>query len=53
MGAVVDLVNGQLDCKELNSVFLLQIDPPGKGLPDRATYDSFSNAVPDGIPTNF
>ena len=52
MGAVVDLVNGHLDCKELNSVFPLQLDPPGKGLPDGASLDSFSNAVPAGIPTN-
>ena len=52
MGAVVDLVNGHLDCKELNSVFPLQLDPPGKGLPDGASLDSFSNAVPEGIPTN-
>ena len=51
MGAVVDLVNGELDCKELNSVFPLQFDPPGKGLSVGATYHSFSNAVPDGIPT--
>ena len=34
MVAVVDLINGQLNCKELNSVFPLQLDPPGKGLPD-------------------
>ena len=52
MGAVVDLVNGELDCKELNSVFPLQFDPPGKGLPAGATYHSFSNAVPDGISTS-
>ena len=52
MGFVFDLVNGQLDCKELNSVFPLQIDPSEKGVSDGASYDSFSNAVPDGIPTN-
>ena len=52
MGVVVDLVNGQLVCKELNSVFPLPLDPPGKGFPEGATYDSFSNAVPDGIPTD-
>ena len=52
MGAIVDLVNGQLDYKELNTVCPLQLDPPGKGLPDGASYDLFSTAVPDGIPTN-
>ena len=52
MGAVVDLVNCQLVCKELNSVFPLQIDPPGKGLPEGATYESVANTVPDGISTN-
>ena len=52
ISAVVDLVNDQLDYKELNSVFPLQLDPPGKGLPDGASYDSFFNAVPDGILTH-
>ena len=52
-GAVINLVNSQLDYKELNSVFPLQLDPPGKVLPDGASYDSFFNAVPDGIPTIF
>ena len=52
MDTVVDLVNGQLVCKELNSVFPLPLDPPGKVFPEGATYDSFSNAVPDGIPTD-
>ena len=49
MGAVVDLVNGQFVCKELNSAFPLQIDPPGKDFPEGAIYDSFSNPVPDDI----
>ena len=52
MGVVVDLENGQLDCKELNSMFPLQLDPPGKYLPDGSSYDSFSNTVPADIPTN-
>ena len=52
MGVVVDLVNGQLDCKELNSMFPLQLDPKGKDLPDGSSYDSFSNTVPTDIPTN-
>ena len=41
ISAVVDLVNDQLNCKELNSVVPLQLDPPGKGLLDGASYDSF------------
>ena len=52
MGAVVDLVQGKLVCKELNREFSLQLDPPGKGLPDGAHYDSFSNVVPEGISSN-
>ena len=52
MGVVVDLENGQLDCKELNSMFPLHLDPPGKYLPDGSSYDSFSNTVPADIPTN-
>ena len=50
MGTVVDLVNDRLDCKKLNSVFSLQLDQPGKDLPDKASYYYFSNVVLDGIP---
>ena len=52
MGTIVDLVNDQFVYKELNSVFPLQLNPPGKDLLEGATYDSFSNAVPDGIRKN-
>ena len=52
IGTVANLVNGQLDYKELNSVFPLQLDPSRKDLPDGALYDSFSNAALDGIPIN-
>ena len=41
MGVVVDWVNGQLVCSELDQVFMLQLDPSGKELLDGATYDTF------------
>ena len=52
MGGVVDWVNGQLICSELDQVFMLQLDPSGKELLDGATYDTFFATVPGGIPSN-
>ena len=40
-------------CTELNRDFLLQLDLPEKGLLDCANYDSFSNVVPDDVPSIF
>ena len=52
MGAVVHLVKGQFRCSELNQEFMLQLDPPGKGLPDGTEFDSSGTSVPAGVPTN-
>ena len=52
MGAVVDLAKGQLVCLELNKEFMLQLDPPGKGIPDGSTLESFSAVVPDEVPSH-
>ena len=52
MGAVVDLVKGQLGCSELNQEFMLQLDPPGKGLPDGTQFDSSNSSVPAGVSSN-
>ena len=52
MGAVVDLVKGQLRCSELDQEFMLQLDPPGKGLPDGTEIDSLNSSVPAGVPSN-
>ena len=52
MGTIVDLVNGQLRCSELNQDFMLQLDPPGKGLPDITNFDSSTASVPSGVPSN-
>ena len=41
IGDVVDLFKGQLVYSELNQVFILKLDPSGKGLPDVAIYDTF------------
>ena len=48
MGTVVNLVKYQLISSDLNKEFPLQLDRLGKGLPDGATFDSFSIIVPDG-----
>ena len=42
---VVDLVKCQLACLELNQVFILQFDPPGKGLPRCATYATYFTTI--------
>ena len=52
MGAVVDLVKGQFRCSELNQEFMLQLDPPDKGLPDETEFDSSNTSVPVGVPSN-
>ena len=52
MGAVVDLAKGQFVCLELNKEFMLQLDPPGKGIPDGSTLESFSAVVPDEVPSH-
>ena len=41
----VDLVQGQLICSELNQWFILQLDPPGKILPDGANFDTTFTTV--------
>ena len=50
--AVVDLFYGPLFCSELNQVLLLQLDPPGKGLPDGDYYIIFYATVSDGASYN-
>ena len=52
VGAIIDLVKGQLVCSELNQVFMLHLDPPGKGLTDGTTYDTYFVTVPDGFFSN-
>ena len=31
---------------------MLQLDPPGKELPDGANFDNSFATVPDGVPSN-
>ena len=33
-------------------MFMLQLNPPGKGLPDGTTYDTPFATVPDDVPSN-
>ena len=52
IATVVDLVNGQLRCSELNQQFMLQLDPPDKGLPNGTNFDSSTTSVPADVPPN-
>ena len=52
MGDVVDLVIGQLVYSKLDQVFMLQLDPLCKGLPDVVTYDTSFATMPDGTHSN-
>ena len=41
MGTVFHILQGQLKCSEFNQEFNLQLDPPGKGLPNGTNFDTF------------
>ena len=52
MDAIIGLVTCQLRCSELNQEFMLQLDPPGKGLSDGTEFDSSNISVPSGVLSN-
>ena len=52
MGTVFHILQGQLKCSEFNQEFNLQLDPPGKRLPDGINFDTSFTTVPDGVPSN-
>ena len=52
IGADINLVNGLLSCLELNRRFTLELQPPGKGLPEVASLNHYSSTVPAIVPTN-
>ena len=52
MGANINLVKGLLSCVELNRDFPLDLQPPGKGLPEGASLNQYSPTVSTSIPSN-
>ena len=52
MGTIFDLVKGKLVFSELNQHLMLQLDPPGKTLPDGANFDTSFAIVLDNVTSN-
>ena len=52
MGTDINLVKGLLSCLELNGIFLLELQPPGKGLPEGTSLNHYSPTVPTTVPSN-
>ena len=52
MGTSTDLVKGLLLCIELNRSFPLDLQPPGKGLPEGASLNHYSHTVFSNVSTN-
>ena len=52
MGAGINLVKGLLSSLELNRSFPLELQPPGKGLPEGASLNHYSPTLPTTVPTN-
>ena len=52
MGTDINLVKGLLSCLELNGIFLLELQSPGKGLPEGASLNHYSPTVPTTVPSN-
>ena len=52
MGASIGLASGLLSCIELNREFPLDLQPPGKGLPEGATLNHYTNAIPHSVSNN-
>ena len=52
MGADINLVKGLLSCIELNRDFSLDLQPPGKGLPEVTSLNHYSPTIPTSVPSN-
>ena len=51
MGVSIGLASGL--CTELNREFPLDLQPPGKKLPEGATLNHYTNTIPHSVSTNF
>ena len=52
MGADINFVKGLLSCIELNRDFPLELQPPGKGLPEGASLNYYSPTISVSVPSN-
>ena len=52
MGTSIGLASGLLSCTELNREFPLDLQPPGKSLPEGATSNNYTNTIPYAVSTN-
>ena len=53
MGASIGLVSGLLSYTEFIHELSLDLQPPGKGLPEGDTKDNYTNTIPHSVSTNF
>ena len=52
MCADINLIKGLLSWSELNRDFLLDLQPPGHGLPEGVSLNHYPPNVPTSVPTN-
>ena len=52
MGISIGLASGLLSCTELNREFPLDLQPSGKGLPEGATLNHYTNTISHTVSTN-
>ena len=52
MGAYIGLTSGLLSCNELNREFPLDLQSPGKGLPEGPTLNHYTNTIPYTVSNN-
>ena len=52
MGTSIGLASGLLSRTELNREFPLNLQPPGKSLPEGATLNNYTNTIPYALSTN-
>ena len=48
----INLVKGEISCSDIDRVFALSLEPPGKGLPDGVVFDNSTPTIPEGVSTN-
>ena len=49
LGGLINLVKGEFICSEIGRIFLLTLDPPGKGLPEGIVFDNDTPIIPQGV----
>ena len=52
MGASIGLASGLLSCTELNRESPFDLQPPGKGLPEEAALNHYTNTIPHSVSNN-